>query len=78
MADVVGDAGEGGDMKTALVKLTKAVIDRPGVTGTAIGLSRGKPCLKVYVRDKRAAGRIPSSIDGHPVEVEETGDFNRR
>ena len=65
-------------MKGALGKLTKAVIDRPGVTGTAIGLSRGKPCLKVYVKDRRAAGKIPSSVDGHRVEVEETGNFHRR
>ena len=65
-------------MKGALDKLTKAVIDRPGVTGTAIGLSRGKPCLKVYVKDQRAAGKIPSSVDGHRVEVEETGTFHRR
>jgi hypothetical protein len=65
-------------MKAALGKLTKAVIDRPGVTGTAIGLSRGTPCLKVYVEPRRAAGRIPSSVDGHRVEVEETGTFNRR
>lgn len=65
-------------MKTALGKLTKAVIDRPGVTGTAIGLSGGKPCLKVYVEDLRAAGRIPSRVDGHRVEVEETGTFNQR
>ena len=65
-------------MKAALSKLTKAVIDRPGVTGTAIGLSRGKPCLKVYVKDRRAAGRIPSRVDGHRVEIEETGTFGRR
>ena len=65
-------------MKLALKKLTKSVIDRPGVTGTAIGLSKGKPCLKVYVKDQRAAGRIPSRIDGHRVEVEVTGSFNRR
>ena len=65
-------------MKAALSKLTKAVIDRPGVTGTAIGLSRGKPCLKVYVEDRHAAGQIPSRVDGHRVEVEETGTFNRR
>ena len=65
-------------MKAALGQLTKAVIDRPGVTGTAIGLSKGKPCLKVYVNDRRAAGRIPSRVDGHRVEVEETGTFNRR
>jgi hypothetical protein len=65
-------------MKLALKKLTKSVIDRPGVTGTAIGLSKGKPCLKVFVKDRRAAGRIPSRIDGHRVEVEVTGSFNRR
>ena len=65
-------------MKGALGKLTKAVIDRPGVTGTAIGLSKGKPCLKVYVMDRRAAGKIPSRVDGHRVEVEETGTFKPR
>ncbi len=64
-------------MKGALGKLTKAVIDRQGVTGTAIGLSRGKPCLKVYVKDRRAAGKIPSRMDGHRVEVEVTGTFKR-
>ncbi len=64
-------------MKGALGKLTKAVINRPGVTGTAIGLSRGKPCLKVYVQDRRAAGKIPSRIDGHRVDVEVTGAFKR-
>ncbi len=65
-------------MKGALGKLTKAVIDRPGVTGTSIGLSKGKPCLKVHVKDRRAAGKIPSKIDGHRVEVEVTGTFKRR
>jgi len=65
-------------MKGALGKLTKAVINRPGVTGTAIGLSKGKPCLKVYVKDRRAAGKIPSRVDGHRVEVEETGIFKPR
>ena len=65
-------------MKGALGKLTKAVIDRPGVTGTAIGLSKGKPCLKVFVKDRRAAGKIPSRIDGHRVEVEVTGTFKPR
>jgi len=65
-------------MKAALGKLTKAMVDRPGVTGTTIGLYKGKPCLKVYVKDRRAAGQIPSRVDGHRVEVEETGTFERR
>ncbi|HAD75391.1 MAG TPA: hypothetical protein DCS76_00360 [Gemmatimonadetes bacterium] len=70
--------GDVGDMKGALGKLTKAVIDRPGVTGTAIGLSKGKPCLKVYVKDRRAASKIPARVDGYHVEVEVTGTFQRR
>ena len=64
-------------MKTALGKLTKAVIDRPGVTGTAIGLSRGKPCLKVYISDAKAGSSIPSTVGGFPVVVERTGGFRR-
>ena len=70
--------GDVGDMKGALGKLTKAVIDRPGVTGTAIGLSKGKPCLKVYVKDRRAASKIPARVDGYHVEGEVTGTFQRR
>jgi hypothetical protein len=71
-------AADGGDdtMKSALEKLTKKVIDLPGVTGTAIGLKGGKPCLKVYVEGK-GSGRIPSSVGGHPVEVERTGRIDR-
>ena len=64
-------------MEAALGKLTKAVIDRPGVTGTAIGLSRGKPCLKVYVSGSDAERSVPSSIGGFTVVVEKTGGFRR-
>ena len=66
------------EMKSALDKLTKKVIDMPGVTGTAIGLSGGKPCLKVFVSGRGgASGKIPSSMDGHRVVVEKTGTFKR-
>ncbi len=65
-------------MKSALAKLTKKVIDLPGVSGTAIGLSGGKPCLKIFVSGKSgSAGKIPSSVDGHRVVVENTGTFKR-
>ncbi len=65
------------DMKRALAKLTKKVIDLPGVSGTAIGLSGGKPCLKVFVSGNDGSGKIPSSVDGHRVVVEKTGTFER-
>ena len=65
-------------MKSALEKLTKKVIDMPGVSGTAIGLAGGKPCLKVFVSGKHGSrGKIPSSVDGHRVVVEKTGTFER-
>jgi len=63
------------DMKSALAKLTKKVIDMPGVSGTAIGLSGGQPCLKVFVSGKDGPSGIPSSVDGHRVVVESTGAF---
>ncbi len=47
----------------------------PGVVGTAISLCEGKPCIKVYAVKKTAelSRRIPSRLDGYPVEIEETG-----
>ena len=59
-------------------KLTDQVIDRDGVSGTAIGEHDGKPCLKVYVSTDEAAGAAPRSVDGFPVVVENTGVFRRR
>jgi hypothetical protein len=48
----------------------------PDVVGTGVGASsQGQPIIKVYVQ--RAASRalrsIPSSLDGVPVVIEETG-----
>jgi hypothetical protein len=48
-----------------------------GVEGTAIGLFEGKPCIKIFsskmAEDLRAV--IPSTVDGYPVIIEETGTF---
>jgi len=48
-----------------------------GVTGTAQGLCNDSPCIKVYVTRKtpELTARIPASIEGYPVDVEETGEF---
>ncbi len=64
-------------MKSALEKLTKKVIDLPGVSGTAIGLSGGEACLKVLLSTDASSGKIPSSVEGHRVVVEKTGAFKR-
>ena len=48
-----------------------------GVEGTAIGLSEGNHCIKIFASSKppRLRDKIPSSVEGYPVIIEETGDF---
>lgn len=49
-----------------------------GVEGTAIGLSEGKPCIKVFTSKKpqQIRDKIPSTVEGYTVIVEETGAFH--
>jgi hypothetical protein len=49
----------------------------PGVEGTAIGLYNGKPCIKIFssVKPQKLHGKIPSSVEGYSVIIEETGTF---
>jgi len=49
----------------------------PGVEGTAIGLYEGKPCIKIFTSSKlqQIRAKIPSTVEGYPVIIEETGDF---
>ena len=65
------------DLKSAHRELTGKVMGRPGVSGTAIGESGGKPCLKVYVSDSKAGRSIPKKVGGYKVVVEKTGAFKR-
>ncbi len=60
-------------------RLSRQVMGRPGVVGTAIGVAAGKPCLKVYLAgggDGKGA-RIPRSCEGYRVVVEKTGTIRR-
>ena len=65
-------------MRTAQRKLTERVMGRPGVVGTAIGMSRGDHCLKVLIEDERGRRGVPKEIDGYRVVVETTGRIRRR
>ena len=49
----------------------------PGVEGTAIGLSEGKHCIKIFTSSKpqQLRDKIPSRVEGYPVIIEETGKF---
>ena len=48
-----------------------------GVEGTAIGLYKNKPCIKIFSSKKAEELRekIPAIVDGYPVVIEETGTF---
>jgi hypothetical protein len=64
-------------LEAAHRKLTDRVMGQPGVTGTAIGETGGKPCLKVYVRDEEGRQNLPKNVGGFRVVIEMTGSFNR-
>ena len=66
-----------GDIDSAHRELTSEVMGRSGVSGTAIGMKGGRPCLKVYVSDSKAGSSVPKRVGGFPVVVEKTGSFRR-
>lgn len=64
-------------IKEVLKKHTKDLMSMPGVVGTGQGLCEGKPCIKVFVIEKTPDldQKIPKTLDGYPVVIEETGEF---
>ncbi len=66
-----------GDIKAAHRELTGKVMGQPGVSGTAIGMDGGKPCLMVYLSEKGAGKSVPRSVKGFSVVTEVTGSFRR-
>ena len=48
-----------------------------GVVGTGQGIDGGRSCIKVYVVTKTPSlnRKIPETIEGYPVVVEETGEI---
>jgi len=49
----------------------------PGVVGTALGESGGKPCILILVARKtsKVMNQVPATLDGYPVTVMETGEI---
>lgn len=65
-------------LKAAQRRLGEEVLGRPGVVGTAVGMSRGEVCLKVLIADERGRHGLPRQVDGYRVVVERTGQIRRR
>lgn len=81
---VVTSVVKGGNEKVSsktiedvLKQHTDELMSIPGVIGTAQGVCDGKPCIKVYVKEKtpEIEQKIPGSIEGYPVSIEETGEI---
>jgi hypothetical protein len=64
-------------IEQVLEKHTDQWMAMTGVVGTGIGQSGGKPCIKVFVikTTDELSKKIPTTVDGYPVLIEETGEF---
>jgi hypothetical protein len=64
-------------IEQVLKENTDAWMAIDGVEGTAIGLYKGKPCMKIFasVKAQELRGKIPSVVEGYPVIIEQTGVF---
>ena len=76
------DPGKGQSMPEQSIeqvqeKHTEQWMAIPGVQGTAIGMSEGKPCILILSSVKPGAlqDKIPSQVEGYPVVIRETGAF---
>ena len=64
-------------IEQVLKENTDAWMAIDGVEGMAIGLYKGKPCIKIFasVKAQELRGKIPSVVEGYPVIIEQTGVF---
>ncbi len=62
-------------IEAVLEENTEALMSIPGVVGTAQGECEGAPCIKVYVTKQTVEllKRIPPTIEGYSVSVQESG-----
>ncbi len=77
------DPGEGQSMPEQTItqvqeKHTDKWMAIPGVQGTAIGMSDGKPCILILssVKPETLRDKIPSQVEGYSVVIRETGAFH--
>lgn len=64
-------------IEEVLQKYTPELMSKPGVVGTSQGLCDGQPCIKVFAVEKTwdLQQKIPNTLEGYPVVIEETGKF---
>ena len=65
-------------IETVMQDHTRELMSLPGVVGVYQGArDDGTPCIKVMVVQKTAEleRRIPGLLEGHPVEIDVTGEI---
>lgn len=64
-------------IEQVLKEHTDSLMALPGVVGTAQGLCRKKPCIKVYVvrLTPELKQQLPQKLEGYTVDIEETGEI---
>ncbi len=75
-----GTAVSGKTIEQVQQEHTEAWMAIPGVVGTAIGQSEGKPCILIFTAAKteQVRRKIPATVEGYPVIVEYTGEIHAR
>ena len=75
---MTADSPQLAEIRRVLDAHAPALMEIPGVVGVAVGLlgDRATPCIRVLV-ERRTPGieELPSTLEGHPLVVEETGPF---
>jgi len=71
------EAMAGKRIEEALAEHTPALMSLPGVVGTAQGFCDNQPCIVIYVIQKtpELEQKIPSTLEGFPTRIEETGEI---
>lgn len=72
-----GEPMSGKTIEQVLKEKTDEWMGIPGVVGTGIGMSEGKPCVKILTstRPQELQAKIPSTVESYTVIIEETGEF---
>lgn len=60
-----------------LQKRSLEIMAWPGVVGVGEGECAGSPCIRIYVVEKtpEVLERIPETLDGYLVRIEESGEI---
>ncbi len=67
----------GKSIEMVLREHTEQLLSLPGVVGMAVSECEGKPCIKVLVvkETPELVNKIPRTLEGYPVVIEETGEI---